>query len=134
MDSKNNRMKQGRDLGYLCCSSYGKTRSIGFVQKYFKDLLKKTNLPNIRFHDLRHTYSTLLIMNDYNLKAVSSLLGHASSIITIDVYTDKTKLAIDCLEELEPFIKSVIPKQKNGQKNYTNLKKIININDFINFN
>lgn len=70
-------------------------------------------------------------MNDYNLKAVSSLLGHTSSIITIDVYTDKTKLAIDCLEELEPFIKSVIPKQKNSQKNYTNLKKIININDFI---
>ena len=65
-------------------------------------MLKENDLPDIRFHDLRHTYSTLLIMNDYDLKAVSKLMGHAHSIIIIDVYTDKTKLSALCLEELEP--------------------------------
>ena len=94
-------------------------------------MLKENDLPDIRFHDLRHTYSTLLIMNDYDLKAVSKLMGHANSIITIDVYTDKTKLAALCLEELEPFIASVKPKLENTKNNYTNLEKMVNTNDYI---
>ena len=120
-----------RNLDYICCSTYGKPRSIGYVQKHFKKLLKENDLPDIRFHDLRHTYSTLLIMNDYDLKAVSKLMGHAHSIITIDVYTDKTKLAALCLEELEPFIASVKPKLENAKNNYTNLEKLVNTNDYI---
>lgn len=96
-------------LFYLC-----KARSLGFVQNPFKKILKKANLPDIRFHDLRHTYSTLLITNNYAENAVSQLLGHSRSIIMVDVYTDKSKLAIDCLEELEPFIKCIIPDNKNS--------------------
>lgn len=94
-------------------------------------MLKESDLPDIRFHDLRHTYSTLLIMNDYDLKAVSKLMGHAHSIITIDVYTDKTKLTALCLEELEPFIANVKPKLENTKNNYTNLEKLVNTNDYI---
>ena len=70
-------------------------------------------------------------MNDYDLKAVSKLMGHAHSIIIIDVYTDKTKLAVDCLEELEPFIASVKPTLENTKNNYTNLEKLVNTNDYI---
>ena len=48
------------DLNYICCSTYGHPRSKSFHYKYFKKLLKENNLPNIRFHDLRHTYATRL--------------------------------------------------------------------------
>ena len=88
---------------------------------YYKEILKLNNLPNIRFHDLRHTYSTLLVMNNYDLKAVSQLMGHATEIITIDRYTDMNRIIVDCLEELELYIESVIDNNpKCTIKNYTN--------------
>lgn len=89
---------------YICCSTYGKPRSKDFHWKYFKQLLQENDLPDIRWHDLRATYCTILLKNDFNPKAVSKLMGHAKEIITIDVYGDKQEIIEDCLEALEPFI------------------------------
>lgn len=69
-------------------------------------------MPDIRFHDLRHTYSTILLKANFDVKAVSQLLGHASEIITVDVYCEKEEIIFDCLDILEPFIESVIPEEK----------------------
>lgn len=49
------------------------------------------------------------MMND--LKVVSQLLGHASTIITSNVYFDKNKLVIDCTDVLNNFINRVKPKE-----------------------
>ena len=117
---KNDKINPFRDLDYICCSTYGKPRGKGFHNNYFKELLKANNLPNIRFHDLRHTYSTILIMNNYDLKAVSKLMGHANEIITIDIYTDKSKIILDCLDELNPYINEVLPPLENKGFDYTN--------------
>lgn len=68
-------------------------------------------MPNIRWHDLRATYATLLLSNSYSPKAVSKLLGHSKELITVDVYGDNHRLVEDCLEELEPYIAEVIPKK-----------------------
>lgn len=50
-----------QDLNYICCSSYGRPRSVTYIYEPYKELIEKTGLPYIRFHDLRHTYTTLLI-------------------------------------------------------------------------
>lgn len=104
------------DSGFVCCSTYGHPRSKAFHTRYYNKLLEENNLPKIRFHDLRHTYTTLLLMNNYDLKAVSQLLGHASTIITAGVYFDKDKIIVDCNEELERYISRVRP-QKELPKN-----------------
>jgi integrase len=44
-------------------------------------------LPFIRFHDLRHTCATLLLLADENVKVVSERLGHASVQLTLDTYS-----------------------------------------------
>lgn len=80
-----------RDLGYICCSTYGLPRSSSFAFKYFKDRLKENKLPDIRFRDLRATYCTMLVKENFNLKAISKMMGHASEIISIDIYTDSKK-------------------------------------------
>ncbi|MDD4076172.1 MAG: tyrosine-type recombinase/integrase [Eubacteriales bacterium] len=54
---------------------------------YRKHLLKSVGLPNIRFHDLRHTYATLMLRNDIPAKIVSSILGHSNIAITLDTYS-----------------------------------------------
>ena len=105
------------DHNYICCSTYGKPRSKDFHRRYYLKLLKDNNLPNIKFHDLRHTYSTLLLINNYDLKAISELLGHASIIITSNVYFDKNKLIIDCTHEMNNYINRVKPKEDSVNKN-----------------
>ena len=69
-------------------------------------------MPDIRWHNLRATYCTILLKNDFNPKAVSKLMGHAKEIITIDVYGDKQEIIEDCLEVLEPFIDEVLPEEE----------------------
>ena len=50
-------------------------------------MLKWARLPQIRFHDLRHTCATLLLSKNVNPKIVSEMLGHATIAITLDTYS-----------------------------------------------
>lgn len=49
---------------------------------FWKTLCKKLSLENIRIHDLRHTFASLLINNNISLEIVSKLLGHSDVKIT----------------------------------------------------
>ncbi len=122
-----------KDYGYICCSTYGNPYSKSYHFKYWKKLLKDNNLPDIRFHDLRATYCTLLVKNDFNLKAISKVMGHASEIISVDVYTDKDEIINDCIEEIERFIKEVAPNKENSvnEIEFLNDESIDLINDYI---
>lgn len=53
----------------------------------FGSLLKRADVPKVRFHDLRHTCATLLLLNNVNPKIVSEMLGHATIAITLDTYS-----------------------------------------------
>lgn len=81
--NKRRRSKEFQDLGYICCSSYGRPRSRGYHWKCYKKLLEENVLPDIRWHDLRSTYSTILLKNDFNPKAVAKLMGHAKETVTL---------------------------------------------------
>jgi len=56
------------------------------LRRHFHPALKKAGLPRIRFHDLRHTYASLLIEQGENIKYIQTQLGHSSPSITMDVY------------------------------------------------
>jgi len=49
--------------------------------------LKRSGLPHVRFHDLRHAHATLLLLAGIHPKVVSERLGHASVGITLDIYS-----------------------------------------------
>ncbi|MBA2364304.1 MAG: site-specific integrase, partial [Chloroflexia bacterium] len=55
--------------------------------KHFKSLLRRADLPDIRFHDLRHTAATLLLGQGVNPKVVQERLGHSSIKMTMDIYS-----------------------------------------------
>lgn len=57
------------------------------VTRHFKPLLKRATLPDIRFHDLRHTAATLALAVGTNPKIVQEMLGHANIAITLDTYS-----------------------------------------------
>lgn len=51
----------------------------GFSEKY--------DLPEIRFHDLRHTAGSLLLAQGVNIKQIQEFLGHADAMTTLNIYT-----------------------------------------------
>jgi integrase len=57
------------------------------ITRSFKPLLERAGLPDIRFHDLRHTCATLLLGKGVHAKFVQELLGHATISITLDTYS-----------------------------------------------
>jgi len=54
--------------------------------RHFHKCLEKAGLRRIRFHDLRHTFASLLIQNGESLAYVKDQLGHSSIKMTVDVY------------------------------------------------
>ena len=50
-------------------------------------MLKRAGLPHIRFHDLRHTAATLLLVQGIHPKIVSEMLGHSTVSMTLDTYS-----------------------------------------------
>jgi integrase len=50
-------------------------------------LLKREKLPDIRFHDLRHTSATLLLSAGVHPKIVQERLGHSQIGVTMDIYS-----------------------------------------------
>lgn len=57
------------------------------LNRSFKPLLRRAGLPMIRFHDLRHTFATLMFSNGEHPKIVQEILGHAQITLTLDTYS-----------------------------------------------
>lgn len=130
--NRSRRNSQFQDSDYICCSNYGKPRSKEFHWKYYKKLLAENGLPDIRWHDLRSTFCTLLLKNNFNPKAVSKLMGHAKELITMDVYGDNRGIIADCVDEIQPFIDEVMPTQEVGEELRTeNMDIVIPVDDFL---
>jgi integrase len=89
------------DYGLVCCMENGMYESPQTVYERFKKLLKEAGLPDIRFHDLRHSYATMLLDLDVPMKVISKILGHSSINITADIYCDvleKKKLPAEVVQ------------------------------------
>ena len=65
----------------------GPIRKENLVRRSFEPLLKRAGLSKIRFHDLRHTAATLMLLRNVPAKVVQERLGHASIALTLDTYS-----------------------------------------------
>ena len=71
----------------FCNSAGGPLRRTHFQINHFKPLPITAGLPDIRFHDLRHTSATLLLAAGVHPKVVQERLGHSQIGITLDTYS-----------------------------------------------
>ena len=131
--NRNRRKTQFFDGDYICCSNYGKPRSKDFHWPHYKKLLKDTGLPDIRWHDLRSTYCTLLLKQEFNPKAVSKLMGHAQELITMDVYGDNTNIIPEEIPELISYIDEVMPEKADAKSGGSDVlaEVVIDIAEFL---
>jgi integrase len=81
-------LAEGTITGPVFCDTLGGfLRKSNVVRDSFERIVKRADLPRIRFHDLRHTCATLLLLAEVNVKVVSERLGHASIQLTLDTYS-----------------------------------------------
>jgi integrase len=53
---------------------------------YYKNLMKDLNMPELKFHGLRHSFATRCIESNCDYKTVSVLLGHSNISTTLNLY------------------------------------------------
>lgn len=81
-------LAEGNHALWVFCDSAGNPlRRSNFRKRSFLKLLGGTDLPQIRFHDLRHTAATLLLSQGVHPKIVQERLGHSQISMTLDTYS-----------------------------------------------
>ena len=58
--------------------------------RHMKVILQRAGLPDIRFHDLRHTFATTALEHGMDVKTLSAVIGHVSAATTLDIYAHIT--------------------------------------------
>ncbi|MCA9108856.1 MAG: site-specific integrase [Planctomycetaceae bacterium] len=71
----------------FCDRNGGPLRKSNFARRYYKPLLKAAEVPEVRFHDLRHTSATLMLADGVHPKIVQERLGHSQISLTLDTYS-----------------------------------------------
>ncbi len=85
--------------------------------RYFLPVLEGAGLRHIRFHDLRHTFGSLLIQGNASLAYVKEQMGHSSIQVTVDIYGHLIPGAnVACVDRLdtEPATSTQATAQPNA--------------------
>jgi integrase len=79
------RLPNGTD-DWMFCNPTGRYLNPQSLTQLFDRIVRSTDIPRIRFHDLRHTHASLLVAEGIAIKVVSERLGHAHPAFTIHTY------------------------------------------------
>lgn len=92
------------DAGFVFTGSEGKPLDGTAITKQFHELLKHARLPQRRFHDLRHSCATLLLVQGVSPRVVMDVLGHSQIGLTMNTYShvipELRREAADRMEDL----------------------------------
>ena len=83
-------LERGKVLGLdalIFASDKGKPLDPCTVTHNFARIVRRAGLGQVWFHDLRHTFASLMLMKGAKPKVISECLGHASVSFTMDVYS-----------------------------------------------
>lgn len=119
---KKRRMDSGlKTSEYIFTDKNGNTYHRSSFRKAYRKLVEDAKLPYIRWHDLRHTYATILNDEQISLKAISSSMGHGSEQLTKEVYIeeDPTKHVCTALDYMKTTIDRWIEKVKEDVPIYS---------------
>ena len=76
---------------YVCVWANGEVISPNYLTRTFHSIISKSNLPQIRLHDLRHSAASNLLDMGFSVVQVADWLGHSSSATTLNFYAHAEK-------------------------------------------
>ncbi len=80
-------LKEKAATGMMFVTRNGTPFSHRNIHRHFKAILVQSGLPDVRFHDLRHTFASIMFSLNVHPKTVQEALGHSSVILTLDTYS-----------------------------------------------
>lgn len=106
------------ELNLVFPNSNGNYQSAdNLAKRRFLPALNRAGIDKIRFHDLRHTYASLLLANGAPMKYVQHQLGHSSITMTMDLYTHLLPEVNDkCVNLLNSIVSQVIEPQEKVRR------------------
>lgn len=78
---------------YVCTKPNGEVITPNYLSREFHRIILKSDLPTIRFHDLRHSVASNLINNGFSIVQVQQWLGHSSASTTLNYYAHADKMS-----------------------------------------
>jgi integrase len=75
------------DMGLVFCTHQGRPLNDRNLSRDFYGLLDLAGLPRIRFHDLRHSCASLLLLQGVPARVVMEVLGHSQIALTMNTYS-----------------------------------------------
>lgn len=96
------------ELNLVFCRENGSPLPKSTLFNAFRRILKKSDLPYLSIHTLRHTHAVLLLESNVEMKYIQEVLGHGSMQITSDIYTHVSKkIESDAIEKFEDHTKNI---------------------------
>jgi len=86
----------------------------GVLSHSFGRICTKAGLESVRFHDLRHTFASLMLLRGAKPKVISEALGHSSVAFTMDTYSHIIK---GMQEDAMALLDEVLPAGVSGKSN-----------------
>lgn len=107
---------QERDLVF--CQENGRPLDPDGASRRFHALAVNFGVPELRFHDTRHTHATLMLNAEVDLRVVQKRLGHQKPSTTLDIYGDHIERQLQ-REAADKFEQHNEPKNQSGSNGHT---------------
>ena len=95
---------RGNDSEYILSWTEHFVEPRCFTNRY-KALLKKADVPSLKYHALRHTFATNALQQNFDVKTLSELLGHSNANVTMSVYVNSSmERKSACMNRLQALV------------------------------
>ena len=95
------------DTGYVFCWDNGNFYKPEYISHKFKEIIKTSGLPPMRFHDIRHSTASILFDMGWDIERIKAWLRHSDIKTTSDIYVhisrERKKLMAEELDDLFDF-------------------------------
>jgi integrase len=110
-----NRIKAGKawrnEWDLVFTNDLGEHLQIPAFHKHFKKIAAAAGVPDVRIHDLRHSFATLSLANGDDVKTVQSNLGHATASFTLGKYIHASEqMKLDSANRMQTFFDQNLKK------------------------
>lgn len=103
------------DKGYIWHLPDGRPCGRGAYQAPFNRLKEKVGIASdFHWHDLRHTFATLMAANNVSLKEISTAMGHYDPSLTWKIYIEKEKVISNDIPEINSLIDDLLLPEETG--------------------